>query len=454
LRNAIVARGLYYQMLPSADADIRQQAIRYGNAMGQYEPPFVERLVALTYRLAGQELLWVSRLYTTLFWLVGGAALFALARRMSGAVGALAALAFYLVLPFAVQASRSFQPDPGMVMCLLLAIYALYRWSETRAWKWALLAGTLGGIAILVKFVSVYILAIAALVLVLYTLGWRRAWRNPQAWVMAGLFLLPSLLYYAGRQGRAAQFFESWTISLIKILLQPDFYLRWADMIVGLVGYTALILSLAGILLAASRPRALLIGLWVGYLIYGFFLPYQIHTHNYYSLQLVPIVALSLSPAVQRATDWLSGRQPIWQLLAAGISLLILAYFSYVAAGILRGQDYRGEPAYWQEIVSYLPTNGKIIGITQNYGYRLQYYGWRKVVLWPPRGEFTLPELRGKQKEFDDYFAKKIAGKDYFLITSFDQYADQPELRQALEKGYKILADNDAYLIFDLTHPK
>jgi hypothetical protein len=36
----------------------------------------------------------------------------------------------YLVLPLAVQGSRSFQPDPGMVMWLALSAYFLYRWCE------------------------------------------------------------------------------------------------------------------------------------------------------------------------------------------------------------------------------------------------------------------------------------------------------------------------------------
>src|SRR5690606_29081690 len=140
LRSALVARGIYYQMLPNADPATRDLAIFFWKAVGQYEPPLLERIVALTYLALGKETLWVSRIYTSLFWVIGGLALFDLARRMAAsgplkdtpgwaaAVGLLST-GYYLFLPFAVQASRSFQPDPGMVMWIILSTYALYRWS-------------------------------------------------------------------------------------------------------------------------------------------------------------------------------------------------------------------------------------------------------------------------------------------------------------------------------------
>ena len=109
LHAAVIARGMYYQMLPSADPALRDQAILLWRVQEVFEPPIFERLVALTYLLAGGEYLWFARLYSTLFWLVGGAALFALARRMLAVQntsttvqtivsigGALTALAYYL----------------------------------------------------------------------------------------------------------------------------------------------------------------------------------------------------------------------------------------------------------------------------------------------------------------------------------------------------------------------
>jgi len=462
LRGALIARGMYYRMMPNADEDTRQRAMAYGNSTGQYEPSILEALVARTYLLLGQETLWVSRIYTSLAWIIGGLALFALALRAISPGAGLVSLAYYLILPFGVQASRSFQPDPVMVMWIVLTAYALYRWAdatregarrEREAWLWAILAGIFGGIGTLTKIVAAFIVGGAAVAAVLSALGFRRSWRSLQVWAMAALLIAPSLIYYSSRQGRASNYVEGWTLSLSHLLLDPSLYVRWLNLVQSLMGFAPLLLGLLGVLIAPSRLRALLLGLWVGYGLYGLFLPYQMYTHSYYHLQLVPILALSLAPAAGILAGRLSGQALLYRILFVVITLLGMAFPAWQSIAELKRVDYRGEPAYWQQIASYLPTDGKIIGLTQDYGYRLMYYGWRKVTLWPVRGERNLSVLRGRSKEFDDYFAKRIDGKDYFLITSFGQFNDQPDLKQTLQDRYPLIADGDGYLIYDLAHP-
>jgi hypothetical protein len=486
LRGAIIARGMYYEMLPSANPQTRQDAIAFWSSTGQYEPSILERAAALTYLLAGQEIPWLARLYNGLFWLIGGLALFDLARRVcletgqdihpggptAGSwIGAGLALAYYLVLPFGVQASRAFQPDPGMVVWIVLASYTAYRWSESHSWKWAILAGIAAGLAVLTKAVAFYTIAgmLAALTIASF---WKskdhsssklnggllgalsRMLRNPQVWAVAALTVIPTLLYYLGRGGRASEYLSSWTLALSHLLLEPATYLRWLNLVQELVTPLALIFALAGIWLAKGRGRAMLAGLWLGYFAYGLFLPYQMTSHSYYHLQLVPIVALSLAPLAMRFSDWLAVRGKVWQVVAAGLALVALVYSAWQAAVPLYSRDYRNEPTYWSEIASFLPEDGKIIALTQDYGYRLMYYGWRKVVLWPNRGEIKLSVLRGSEKEFLDYFTKRIEGKSYFLITAFGQFEDQPELQKMLQEHFPVLAQGNGYLIFDLQHPK
>jgi 4-amino-4-deoxy-L-arabinose transferase-like glycosyltransferase len=465
LRGAIIARGMYYQMLPNADPELRRQAINFWNSTGQYEPSVIEKIVAYTYVLMGGENLWVSRIYTSLFWIIGGIALFALARRMLAPTepggrrsilpaGALLTLGYYLFLPFAVQASRSFQPDPGMVMWIILTIYTLYRWSEQPSWKWAVLTGLLGGIAVLIKIPAAFIVAGASVVMVLYTLGFKRFWRSPQVWVMLVLMILPSAIYYLGiRQGHASDYLENWTIALSHLILEPAFYVRWFSFVQDLMGFTAILASLVGVLIASPRSRMLLIGLWGGYFIYGLSLPYQMYTHSYYHLQLVPIIALSLAPVGQLIFDRVRQQSKVWQALFVLVVVVAAVFPLWIARSTLKQEDYRQEPAYWQDIGSKLPTDGKIVAVTQDYGYRLMYYGWRKVTLWPNRGEQALAALRGKGKEFEDYFAKHTENKNYFLITAFGQLNDQPDLKQTLYDNYPILAQANGYVIFDLVHP-
>jgi 4-amino-4-deoxy-L-arabinose transferase-like glycosyltransferase len=355
-----------------------------------------------------------------------------------------------------------------MTMWLSLSALALYRWSEQRGqdkpgWKWALLAGLFSGLAVLTKAVVIFAVGGVFIALVLYTFLASRSGsiaasllkllRTPQVWVIGILMVAPTAIYYLSRQGRAAEYFSSWTLSLSHLLLQPRFYLGWLNLVQELLTPFALLAALAGVWLARGRNRWLLVGLWAGYLVYGLFLPYQMDTHSYYHLMLVPIVALSLVPPVQGLVRFLLRKPPIWRVIAAGSAVLVLAYLSWQALIPLYAQDYRDEPAYWQEIASHLPADGKIIALTQDYGYRLMYYGWRKVTLWPNRGEIRLNDLRGSSKEFDEFFAKRTGDKSYFLITAFRQYEDQPVLQQTLSERYPVLASTPGYVIFDLTNP-
>jgi hypothetical protein len=129
-------------MLPGVDPQLRQQAQSFAASTGQYEPPILERVVALTYLLAGREAFWFARIFNTLFWLVGALAVFLLVRRMALSAGsgdnldseekvawltALVSLAYVLVLPFSVQASAL----PALRLFSPLSALALYRWSTS-----------------------------------------------------------------------------------------------------------------------------------------------------------------------------------------------------------------------------------------------------------------------------------------------------------------------------------
>ena len=135
------------------------------------------------------------------------------------------------------------------------------------------------------------------------------------------------------------------------------------------------------------------------------------------------------------------------------MTLLGASYMSWAAILPQYRDDYRHEPAYWKEVGNLLPTDGKILALTQDYGYRLMYYGWRKVILWPNRGELNLSELRGEEKDFETYFVKKSEGMKYFLITSFNQFNDQPDLKKYLNQHFPVYAQGGGYLIYDLVHP-
>ncbi|MDO9349031.1 MAG: glycosyltransferase family 39 protein, partial [Anaerolineales bacterium] len=239
-RSLLIARGMYYQTLTDAPDWKRDVAVAQWKSEALIEPPLLESLVALTYRVTGERL-WIARIYSSLFWLLGGVALYLLAGEMNLRAAGVVALAYYLFLPFGVIASRTFMPDPLMTALIVWALWALYRWEARRTWGAALLAGALTGIAILVKSVAVFPLLGAAAGLVLSRGALKRIILDKQVWAVAGLTALPNVLFYIygvfilGTLGDqfAFRFFPN-------MLRDPGFYVSWVFTAGGLVGFEVL----------------------------------------------------------------------------------------------------------------------------------------------------------------------------------------------------------------------
>ncbi len=447
LRNSLVARAIYYDLLPGADPQKRALAESFQRAVGRYEPPISESITGFTFLLTGGESFAVPRIYATIFWLLAGIALFDMTRRMTSPGAALVALAYYLVLPFAVQASRSFQPDPLMTAAFVAGMYFLYRWCVERNWKWAVLAGLFLGLAALVKVVIAFLVIGSAVAAVLATLG-RSFWRSAQVWAMGALAALPAFGYYVlGHPGRSTEYFFAWTVDLLKLITSPHFYADWLGFVGGLLGLTALLLAAAGTLLTPSPARWLLIGGWIGYLVYGLMLPFQMFTHSYYHIQLIPLVALGLAPIAQVVFNK-AETSPRW--VQAALAVLVVAavgYESWAARSALVAENFSDAPGYWRSVGEAIPSGGEVIGLTQDYGYDLMYWGWRKVDLWPL--DTDLSNVKSGGKDPAAQFAEYTAGEDYFLVTAFGQLEHQPNLKRILA-GYPVAAQGDGFVLYSL----
>jgi hypothetical protein len=317
----------------------------------------------------------------------------------------------------------------------------------TPSWKFALLASALIGFATFVKIFIGFIVGGAAIAIVLFTLGWK-FWRSPQVWTMAAIMIIPAFLFYfTGDRGNSTEYITNWSLDMLKLITSPDFYTKWLAFLGSLFGQTFIFLSLAGTLLAAPRGRSLLIGLWAGYLLYGLSVPFQMYTHSYYHIQLTPIIALGLSPLIEAVARKGSGEKQIWQAALTGLVVIVISFQAYVARSVLFAENFRNEPAYWQEVGEAIPADADVIALAQDYGYRLMYYGWRRVDLWPLAS--GLAELRGNQINAEKIFTESAADKDYFLVTSFNQLDKQPDLKKILD-GYPIAAQGEGFVLYDL----
>jgi hypothetical protein len=92
----------------------------------------------------------------------------------------------------------------------------------------------------------------------------------------------------------------------------------------------------------------------------------------------------------------------------------------------------------------------RIIGITQDYGYRLNYWGWTGIEHWMSTFDFSVRELAGQEFDMLSLFEEKTQGKDYFLVTQLSELDDQPDIKKILFENYKIREETSDYIIFDL----
>jgi 4-amino-4-deoxy-L-arabinose transferase-like glycosyltransferase len=455
LRSALIARAVYYQLKPDFSAQLVKQATDLAN-LEIYEPPVFENIVGFTYTIVGGEYVWIARIYLAIFWALGGLALLGLLRRYASMLAGLVALSFYFFLPFSVIASRSFQPDPWMVMWILVSAYAFSRWSDTLSWKWAASAGLSGGLACLIKAVAACFIGPMAVLVVLSVFGFKKWARSLQVWMMAALVALPAGIFYlAINTQRSGNFMSFWTGSLITMIFTSHFYAEWLAMIQSLFSLFPLLLALLGLVMVQGRSRWLLCGLWIGYFLYGLIFPYQYTTHEYYQLPLVGLISLSIAPVVDAVLEKLGQQHWVWRA-AAGLCIVFAAFYSfYVARSVMVARNYDNEPKAWKRIGDAIPPDSRFVAITSDYGMRLRYYGWRTMSSgWPTASDENLFALagRGGIDDYESYFKSFIEGKDLFVVLAFNELDNQPKLKGLLAH-YPIYSQGDGYLIYDLNHP-
>lgn len=442
LRSALIARGKYYPLAREAPQWKREMASRQGG-FSMIEPTVMETLVAGTYWVVGGEHVWIARIYSSVFWVLGGVAVYQLAREMVGANGAMVGLMYYIFAPFGVIASRSFQPDPLMTGAITFAWWAFYRWHQEHSWGWAVSAGLFAGLAMFVKSTSVFFLLGGMGVLVLMRQGLKNALKDLQVWLIVALSALPVLTYHlyglfivgALQQQFRGRFFP-------EMLTEAQFYRQLLNAVGTVVGHELLLLpALLGLILLREKEKVgYVLGIGGGYLIYILAFSYHSTTHYYYHLPFIPLVALTLASFSHFLIDRL--HHPITNnLMRAGMAAILLlgvggTYYR------LHQESYRHEPGWYWKVTDEVDRQANIAVLSQDYGNRIAYYGWIKPKVWLGVGD---------SGDFQQEFRRFIENMDYFIITRTRDLERQEKLHDRLSQ-YQIHAQGGGYIIFDLNH--
>ena len=146
-------------------------------AFGYYsKPPLIGWMIGAVTSLTNDSIFWVRMPGAALHG-VTALVLAALAARLYGRRAAVLTAAAYATLPFTALGSLLISTDTVMAPFFAAALYFHQRLLETRAARFALLAGAMGGMAFMAKYIALFFLAGVALAALRKEgrIGWRNA---------------------------------------------------------------------------------------------------------------------------------------------------------------------------------------------------------------------------------------------------------------------------------------
>jgi hypothetical protein len=451
--SAIFARAFYFTSNDQVEDWRRDIAVTTMNQQPVLEPPLVEYLVSLIYRVMGREEIYYARYLTSAFWLVGGIFMYLITKKLLSTEAALFATLYYLFVPMGVIISRSFQPDSLMMMLFLASLYLLVNYFENGAKNYLLQASVVTAITLLLRPLVLFGIFFAFLALSLQKKGdWRKIIDRPLI-IFSGVSLLPAAVYYG--YGIVFSGFMRWKVStsfMPHLLIKRDFWLGWFELGINVAGAAFLIAAIIGFFLLPNRlTRSLMIGLAISYFVFGVAFTYHIHTHPYYHIQLFPIIAICAAACFTSIVSSLrnsSGKVwPVPVILALSISL----YFAYrTERASLYPVRVEPEPrTAWKigEIIGHSPHT---VFVSRHYGLPLEYYGEFGGAPWPVRIEDPFYRQPGEHERSVQERIDELGFKpEYFVITYFDLYQRKhQDLETYLESACSTRLETTEYLIF------
>src|SRR5688572_7917109 len=218
-----------------------------------------------------------------------------------------------------------------MMLLFLISLYSILRYYEKPKMSALLIAASITGLTLLYRPLVLFTLMGAYTSLAIYQ---RNSWKfifERKFLLFVTISLLPFVIYYG--YGIFIAGYLRWKLETSfrpHLYLHREYWEGWLLLATNGAGYLALSGALIGLpILRKGLPQALLMGLWVGYLVFGLVFTMHIHTHTYYQVQLIPIVALSLSSLMALIVSYLRqlSNNWIWWLPIIG-ALLLTAFFN------------------------------------------------------------------------------------------------------------------------------
>jgi 4-amino-4-deoxy-L-arabinose transferase-like glycosyltransferase len=450
--SALITRSLYFQGADGIPEWRREVALAASERQPLLEPPLLEWLTVALYGLAGGAYLWIPHALSTLFYLAGGLAFFWLARELIGRDGAIVAVGYYLFIPLGVATSVAFQPDALMMMLFLMTLAALARYASRPTLAWLLAAAVASGLALLVRPLVLFPIFAVFLAVCLRRKPGLRGLLNRHTLLFTLISLAPAAAYYGYTVlFDGVMFWKVTTSFMPHLFLTREYWRDWLLVATNSLGAATLIVALVGgALFRPGLPMAFALALAASYILFGLVFNVHIHTHDYYHLQLIPLVGMSLGLVVAAVLGHLRRAAPGWlHWLPVGGALLLLALFTFreTRATMSRIQYESQETA--EEIGEIVGHSTRTVFLSRYYGAPLLYYAEIAGAYWPRRITYWLYRAPGERElSIEERLAQLDFTPEYFVITHMSEYERNHADLRAYLASCPLVAASDAYLVY------
>jgi hypothetical protein len=379
----------------------------------------------------------------------------------------------YLFLPYAIVASRNFQPDALMTLASLWALVAVARLFERPTPGRRVLAIVLVALALVIKPMSIFLTIPVMVVLGLRLrsgqglrlrsgqgLGLARERGAPLVPIFSllmtvALALSPAVLYYGYSTLFGSFAKDQMAMRFVPHLLTTTFFWGGLAKQIGRVFTMPLfIVSLAAIVLAPRRQtRVVLASLWVGYAAFAVAFTYHMPTHDYYHWPFIAVVALGVGAVVARfevlVANWV--RPAAIQAMAVAGALAIAIAGTVVAWPRLTIPSADATVTAYREIGELTEHHTNVLFLDLAYGYPLMYHGELSGDYWPSSDDLNA-EAIGDQKPISatERFKRDYAAFEprYFVATDLGSLKAQPDLQALLKERAVVVRQTATYHVY------
>jgi len=453
-RSALIARLIYFDASPPA-AEWREDVARVSvDRKVVLEPPIFETIVASIYRVLGRESLDAARILSVTFWIIGAFFLLDTTKRLCSMDAALYAVAFYLFVPLGVEVSTSFLPDPLMLGLMLAGLWGITRYFEGPSLRRLLMAAGLCASSIFVKPLGLFVLLAAFYCALLARYGFH----NKTTYVHGLIFLAISVglgtSYYA--YGTLVANYLHWQVQASfkpQLLVERAFWYRWFDYARWTVGLAPVVLGLMAIPLHKKDwRRALVCGLWLGYLAFCLAFTYHVQITGHYHLQLVIVAGISVSPLIAMVLRQMLAPGAVWlgAPLAIFASLLALFFMVRDFRHDLRNRTAIETAAVAREIGEIVDHGTRNLFVSPYYGGPLEYLAEIAGDYWPTHNEEWMFGKRvDRPLSVTERFDLLDFELEYFIVTDFTFFEQRhPDIATYLSANCDVVAHTPDYLIY------